>query len=84
MISDQLQEENEALKINKHEAVRIVKYAQETYFRHLRLYEFVFNNKTASEIKRINFTEEEARKAAPLTHALQISKTAQPMELMDD
>ena len=70
MITDQLLEENVALRINQREAERIVKYAQETYFRHLRLYEFVFNNKTASEIKRINFTEEEARNAAPLNQAL--------------
>lgn len=43
----------------------------------MRLYEFVFNNTTASEIKRINFVQEEAKKASPLQQALQISKGRQ-------
>ena len=77
LIVGQLKEENEALKFNLEDAKRISRYAQETYFRHLRLYEFVFNNTTASEIKRINFVQEEAKKASPLQQALQISKGRQ-------
>ena len=67
LVTERLLDKNDVLNINKREAVRIIKYAQETYFRHLKLYEFVFNNKTASEIKRINFNQDEARKVAPLT-----------------
>lgn len=70
LITQQLVQENPALRINRQEAVRIVNYAHETYFRHLRLYEMVFNNKTASEIKRVNFEEDQARKAAPLKESL--------------
>ena len=36
----------------------------------LVVYEFVFNNKTASEMKRINFKQDVAKTAAPLTQAL--------------
>jgi len=50
-----------------------VAYAKETYFKHLRLYEYVFNNKTASELKRITFTQEEAKVTSPLGNALMIS-----------
>ena len=67
---------NPALKFTKEEAKRILKYAQESYFKHLKLYEFVFNNKTASELKRINFPQESAKQAPALSQALQISHAA--------
>ena len=35
---------NPAMKLNKQEAARLIEYARESYFKHLRLYEFVFNN----------------------------------------
>ena len=62
-----LHEKNPALKFSKEECIRIMEYAAESYFKHLRLYEYVFNNKTASEIKRINFDQEEARNAGSLS-----------------
>jgi len=49
---------NPAMNLNKHEAKRLIEYAKESYFKHLRLYEFVFNNKAPNEVKRINFIEE--------------------------
>ena len=55
MIMGKLHEKNPALRFNKEECKKIAAYGQESYFKHLRLYEFVFNNKTASEMKRINF-----------------------------
>jgi len=61
---------NPALHITKQEAKKIVAYAEESYFKHLRLYEFTFNNKAPSEMKRINFVQEEAIIALPLTQAL--------------
>jgi len=51
----QLHEQNVAIKFNKEECKRILEYAHSTYFLHLRLYEYVLNNRTASEIKRITF-----------------------------
>ena len=47
-----------------------MEYAQESYFKHLRLYEFTFNNKAPSEMKSINFTQEAAIVALPLGQAL--------------
>ena len=64
---------NPALKLNKQEAKRLIEYAKESYFKHLRLYEFVFNNKSPNEVKRITFKEEQARNEMPLGNALQIS-----------
>lgn len=46
---------NPAMQINKYEAKCLIEYAQESYFKHLRLYEFVFNNKAPNEVKRITF-----------------------------
>ena len=48
----------------------MIEYAKESYFKHLRLYEFVFNNKSPNEVKRINFKEEVARNEKPLGDAL--------------
>ena len=70
----QLQETVPVIRLSKEEAKRIIKYAQETYFRHMRLYEFVFNNNSENEMKRINFKQEAARTARPLGKALQISE----------
>lgn len=64
---------NPAMNLNKHEAKRLIEYAKESYFKHLRLYEFVFNNKAPNEVKRINFIEEQARNEQPLSASLQIS-----------
>ena len=60
------------------DAKKITQYAQESYFKHLRLYEYCFNNKTASELKKITFTQEVTATIAPLTQALQISKGKPP------
>ena len=78
MIMAKLHEKNPALKLNKEEAKKIAAYAQESYFKHLRLYEFVFNNKTASEMKNIKFKQDVAKTAGPLTQALQISSGRAP------
>jgi len=74
MILKQLQEPNTSLRFNKIEATKLLEYAKESYFKHLRLYEYVFNNTTASEIKRLSFNQEVAKKPLGLGEALQISK----------
>lgn len=78
MILQAIHQKNPILKINKEEAKRILEYTQESYFKHLRLYEFVFNNKTPSELKKINFKQESAVTAPALGQALQISKGRNP------
>ena len=55
LIMKQLKETVPVLKLSKEEGKRLIKYAQDTYFRHMRLYEFVFNNNSENEMKRINF-----------------------------
>jgi len=55
MLIAALHEESVALKFNTEECKRIIKYAQQSYFLHLRLYEFALNNTTASEMKRVTF-----------------------------
>lgn len=57
MITKALLCKNPALKLTQEEAKRVVQYTQESYFKHLRLYEFVFNNKQGSELKKINFIQ---------------------------
>ena len=78
MILQAIHQKNPILKINKEEAKRILVYTQESYFKHLRLYEFVFNNKTPSELKKINFKQESAVTAPALGQALQISTGRNP------
>ena len=73
---------NPALQLNKYEAKRLIEYAKESYFKHLRLYEFVFNNKAPNEVKRITFKEEQARNEMPLATALQIS-VGRPVAFQD-
>ena len=54
-ITRAVREKNPALVFTLEEGKRIVTYASQTYFKHLRLYEFVFNNKAPSKLKRIVF-----------------------------
>ena len=77
LIMQQIHEPNPVLNINPEDASRIVDYGQRSYFKHLRLYEYVFNNKQASEIKRINFVQEQTIQSGPLQQALCISKGRQ-------
>ena len=55
LITKAVREKNPALVFALEEGKRIVTYASQTYFKHLRLYEFVFNNKAPSKLKRIVF-----------------------------
>ena len=42
-----------ATKISLEQARRVTKYAHETFFRHLRLYDFVLKNTKLCEVKRV-------------------------------
>lgn len=61
------------LTLTKETAKRILAYCQDSYFKHMRLYEFIFNNTSPNELKRINFVTETVKTAKPLSQALMIS-----------
>jgi len=42
------------LKFTTEEVKRIADYAKDSYFKHLRLYDYVLNNKQLCEVKRLN------------------------------
>lgn len=71
------------LKLTKETAKRVLLYCQDSYFKHMRLYEFIFNNTSANEMKRINFVMETVKTAKPLSQALMISD-GRPVNNMGD
>ena len=48
----------------------IADYAKGSYFKHLRLYDYVLNNKQMSEVKRIQLKRNEPKVALSLDAAL--------------
>ena len=56
--------------INFEHAKRIASYAQDTFFKHLRLYDFVFKNTKLTEVKRIKLPLFEPSCGLPLSTAL--------------
>jgi len=48
-------------------------YAHETFFRHLRLYDFVLKNTKLSEVKRVQMPIEQPNCGKDLTTALALS-----------
>ena len=68
---DLLNEQERILKFNPEELKRIADYAKGSYFKHLRLYDYVLNNKQLSEVKRITIQmNEPVSKAGNLNEAL--------------
>ena len=66
-----LNEQEKILKFNPEELKRIADYAKGSYFKHLRLYDYVLNNKQLSEVKRITIQmNEPVSKAGHLNEAL--------------
>ena len=41
------------MQLNHEEVKRIIDYTKDSYFKHLRMYDYVLNNKQLSEVKRI-------------------------------
>ena len=56
LINRMVEHELEIARISMEQARRLAIYLHETYFRHLRLYDFVFKNAKMSEVKRITLT----------------------------
>ena len=54
LISGTLDHDHEPARITLEQARRVAIYAHETYFRHLRLYDFVLKNTKLSEVKRVH------------------------------
>lgn len=59
-----------SLQFSQEEARRIADYAKGSYFKHLRLYDYVLNNKQMSEVKRIQLKRNEPKVALSLDVAL--------------
>ena len=53
LIQGTLEHEHEPARITVEQARRMAVYVHETYFRHLRLYDFVLKNTKLSEVKRV-------------------------------
>ena len=58
LINQMVEHDLERARITTEQACRVAMYAHETYFRHLRLYDFAFKNAKMSEMKRVNITVE--------------------------
>lgn len=54
LISSTLDHDHEPARITLEQARRVAIYAHETFFRHLRLYDFVLKNTKLSEVKRVH------------------------------
>jgi hypothetical protein len=68
---DLLNEQEKVLNFNTEELKRIADYARNSYFKHLRLYDYVLNNKQLCEVKRITIQlNEPVSKAGNLNEAL--------------
>ena len=76
LINRMVEHDLERARITTEQACRVAMYAHETYFRHLRLYDFVFKNAKMSEMKRVNITVEEPRCYQDLSHAMMHSDEA--------
>lgn len=61
-----------ALRFNQEEIRRIADYTKASFFKHLRLYDFVLNNKQLNEVKRLTINVNEPIVAASLSDALLI------------
>ena len=53
LLTGMIEHDVEDARITIEQARRVAIYAHETYFRHLRLYDFVLKNTKLSEVKRV-------------------------------
>lgn len=67
---EMLNETDKVLSFSLEEVKRIADYAKESYFKHLRLYDYVLNNKQLCEVKRITMQVNEPVIATNLFDAL--------------
>lgn len=59
-------------------------YTQDTFFKHLRLYDYVLKNTKLSEIKRVNLQLCEPKCGLPLAQTLVLEEKASQLWFEDD
>jgi hypothetical protein len=70
LVIERIEEPEKALAFSQEEAKRIAEYLKESYFKHIKLYDYVLNNKQLSEVKRILVNVNEPLIAPSLSDAL--------------
>ena len=70
LLLESLNEPEKLLQFSAEEVKRIADYAKDSYFKHLRLYDYVLNNKQLCEVKRIQIQVNQPAIAACLNEAL--------------
>jgi uncharacterized protein YeeX (DUF496 family) len=70
LLFELLNEVEPALIFTSEELKRIADYMKESYFKHLRLYDYVLNNKQLCEVKRLTINMNEPIVAPSLGDAL--------------
>jgi len=60
----------EGCRITVEQARRVARYAKDTYFKHLRLYDFVLKNTKLCEVKRVNIAKDEPKCGDLLSKAM--------------
>mmetsp|Transcript_63390 Transcript_63390/g.87565 ORF Transcript_63390/g.87565 Transcript_63390/m.87565 type:complete len:113 (+) Transcript_63390:533-871(+) len=74
MLTEAIDPKRKELAFNHEEVRRVLYYIQGTYFRHIRLYKFVLDSTTESEVKRVTVNQNEPKLASDLNSALALSK----------
>ena len=67
-------------RITIEQARRVTKYAHSTFFRHLRLYDFVLKNTKLSEVKRVYLPIAEPQHGAELSKAMVLYDSTAPKQ----
>ena len=65
-----VEHELESARLSVEQAGRLAIYVHETFFRHLRLYDFVLKNTKLSEVKRVNIPIAEPKSGDQLEKAM--------------
>ena len=70
LLTGMIEHDHESARITMEQARRVAMYAHETYFRHLRLYDFVLKNTKLSEVKRVYIPVAEPKSGDDLNKAM--------------
>ena len=73
LIQNTIEHDLETARISMEQARRLAIYVHETYFRHLRLYDFVLKNTKLSEVKRVTYPVAEPKTGDDLNKAMIIA-----------
>ena len=73
LIQNTIDHDLETARISMEQARRLAIYVHETYFRHLRLYDFVLKNTKLSEVKRVTIPVAEPKTGDDLNKAMIIA-----------